>query len=288
VLDDGGKGSNQAMAAGRLGARTTFIGVTGIEPVAESGVERLRAAGVVTSVRRSATSSTGVSIAIVDDRGMSMIVTDLGANRELNSTDLDEAPFSDHAVTLLQFECPVGITLDAARRAKQVRSRAIVTPGPFVPLERDALQGIDVIAPNQSEAAALLDVETIGSAKETVSAIRDRWGVENVVLTRGAEGSTLLWNDAVIDIPAFQVEARNTIGAGDGYIAAFAAGLAWSLPVEDAARLAAATAAISVSQSGAPWASYPKLGTVTAFLASRGDNDLARRIDDLFSSAARS
>lgn len=281
MLDDGGKGSNQAMAAGLLGARTTFVGVVGADAVADRGLARLRAAGVEPAVRRSATTLTGVSMAVVDAEGMSLIVTDPGANRELNAADLDAARFADHAVTLLQFESPIGVVLEAARRAAAAGSRAIVTPGPFVPLEPGALEGIDVLAPNQSEAAGLLGLETIGPAAEAVVAIRDRWGVGNVILTRGAEGSTLLWHDQIVQVPAFAVEARNTIGAGDGFVAAFAAGLAWGLPVEDAARFASAVAAIAVSRPEAPWASYPRRDAVTAFLGAKGEAALARRIDDL-------
>jgi len=281
MLDDGGKGSNQAMAAALLCAQTTFVGVVGPDQVADRGLARLRAAGVDAAVRRSATALTGVSMAVVDAQGMSIIVTDPGANRELNAADLDAVRFADHAVTLLQFESPIGVVLEAARRASTAGSRAIVTPGPLVALESGALEGIDVLAPNQSEAAGLLGVEAIGPAAGAVRAIRELWGVGNVILTRGAEGSTLLWEDQILEVPAFAVEARNTIGAGDGFVAAFAAALAWRLPVDDAVRFASAVAAIAVSQPGAPWASYPRRDAVIAFLGAQGETALAQRIDDL-------
>lgn len=172
VLDDGGKGSNQALAAARLGARSSFAGVVGRDAAGEKGLLILAGAGVdVSAVQRCADAPTGVSIAVIDRAGQSMIVTDLGANGRLSAEMVGSLTplIAAHTVTLLQFESPVPAALAAARAATALGRRAILTPGPMVPISHRDLIGIDIIAPNETETAALLGTTELGTTMPVAS-----------------------------------------------------------------------------------------------------------------------
>lgn len=78
-------------------------------------------------------------------------------------------------------------------------------------------------------------------------------------------------------VPAFQVAVRNTVGAGDGFVAAMASALAWSLSIQDALASGSAVAAVAVTKPGAPWASYPTLAEVSGFLRDTGNGEIFNR-----------
>lgn len=285
VLDDGGKGSNQAMCAARLGAATTFLGVVGDDTAGRAGLKALMEAGVdVSRSERSQCKRTGVSVAIVDGVGSSLIVTDPGANLELTSAfvDVRREIIADHRCCLLQFETPAEVAIHAGRTATAAGVRSILTPGPMQSLEPGALAGaVDVLVPNEMEAATLLEVPSLGTEAEAAGAARriaDRWAVQNVVLTRGANGVSAFWSGDEIDVPAFAVEARNTIGAGDGFTAAMALAMARECGIRDALIFACAVAALSVTHPGAPWSSYPNLAAVATFLGEHGHGPVADRV----------
>lgn len=282
VPDDGGKGSNQAFCAAQLGAATTFLGMIGLDAQGALGMKRLAETGCdVSHVRRIDGKPTGVSVAIIDQEGRSMIVTDPGANIALTDdlVDSHRQLIARHRCCLVQFETPAPIALHVARRAQELGLRAIVTPGPMQALAPDALKGIDILIPNETEAAILLERDNIDDLGEIAAKeIAERWGVHNVVLTRGARGVTVWWNGQSFCIPAFEVEAHNTIGAGDGFAAAMAVALSREVPIAEALRFASAVAALAVQSSEAPWASYPRQAAVHAFLAVRGLSGLAEAV----------
>ncbi|BDU41177.1 ribokinase [Vibrio nigripulchritudo] len=278
-LADGGKGSNQAVCAARLGAKTAFCGVLGDDAPAYSALEQLAHANVDTQFcRLSEHAHTGVSVATLDRHGLSTIVTDMGANRDLGTRDVGRMRphFHNYRYALFQFENNVDVTLQAARAAQSEGCVAAVTPGPFCPLNAGALQGIDVLVPNETEAASLLNIdEGQVDGPTDVHRIQQQWGVKNVVLTQGAKGCTILWEGALLMVPAFPVIARNTIGAGDGFVAALFTALTWGADIEDAAVFASAVSAISVCCEGAPWTSYPTFEETLVFLQQHDKEEVA-------------
>lgn len=287
VADDGGKGSNQALAARRLGARVAFTGVIG-DDAGRGGIDALADEGIdVSRVTVLPDARTGVSVALVASDGQSMIVTDPGANAHLGRDALDRVRdvIAKAAVTLAQFETPADASIAAIRIAKAAGKRGILTPGPMVPLEDGALDGVDILAPNETEAAALLPHAATADAPAVVREIAARWGVRDVVMTRGAKGVVALWDGAVLRVPGFAVEARNTVGAGDCLVAGFGCALAWGLPIEDGLRFACAAAALSVRHAEAPWSSYERIDAVLGFMRERGENALAARVKDAVSGA---
>jgi ribokinase len=283
MLDDGGKGSNQAMCAARLGAATTFVGAVGDDEPGRAGLELLVENGVdVSRVIRIAKCQTGFSIELVDSRGANMIVTVPGASAELSVSNLDSMTdlFRAHSFCLVQFESTgAAFAIAAARRAAEYRARTIVTPSPMESLDCDALSGIDILAPNEAEAAQLLgngyvDPDSTAIARQ----IHERWDVRNVVLTLGARGCVAFWDEEIIRVPAFEVVPKNTVGAGDSFVGALATGLCWNLNIHEALTLASAVAALSVAHPGAPWTSLPYPRDIITFLLERGHTQLSKLV----------
>ena len=138
VLDDGGKGSNQAMCAARLTGKTSLVSAIGTDRGGEEGLALLSAEGCdVSRVLRSPDLPTGVSLAAIDGAGMSIIITDPGANLMLtaDAAKSNEAAFGEHMFCLLQFESPKDGALEAARLATKYGARSMLTPGPMVALD---------------------------------------------------------------------------------------------------------------------------------------------------------
>ncbi|MBX3567103.1 MAG: ribokinase [Rhizobiaceae bacterium] len=282
VLDDGGKGSNQAFCAARLGASTTFLGVVGSDPQGAAAMDVLQRQGCdVSYVERHTSIPTGVSVAIVDRRGLSMIVTDPGANQALDPVLIDKHRdvIAAHRWCLLQFETPLQTVLHTSRVTRELGVRTLLTPGPMLALRPGDLANIDVLIPNETEAADLLAVRSLdGSPVDVARSIAKKWHVPNVVLTRGASGVAAWWDGRGYEIPAFKVEARNTIGAGDGFSAALATALSRNAGIAEALSFASAVAALAVSHAGAPWSSYPEPAVVRDFLQERRLSSLAHKI----------
>jgi ribokinase len=274
VLDDGGKGSNQAMCAARLTGKTSLVSAIGTDTGGEDGLALLSAEGCdVSRVLRSPDLPTGVSLAAIDRVGMSIIITDPGANLMLtaDAAKRNEAAFGQHMFCLLQFESPKDGALEAARLAKKHGTRSMLTPGPMVALDKDDLEGLDIIIPNETEAAELLGVGEISDYRAAAREICARWGIANTIITCGSRGAVAWWENAIVDVAAFNVDAKNTIGAGDAFAASCALAICRGLDISQALRFAAAVAAISVSAPSAPWASYPSLNHVHDFLAEAGE-----------------
>ncbi|SMF23296.1 ribokinase [Xaviernesmea oryzae] len=274
VLDDGGKGSNQAMCAARLTGKTSLVSAIGTDRGGEEGLAVLSAEGCdVSRVLHSPDLPTGVSLAAIDGAGMSIIITDPGANLMLtaDAARSNETVFGQHMFCLLQFESPKDGALEAARLARKHGARSMLTPGPMVALDKDDLKGLDIIIPNETEAAELLGVEEISDYRAAAREICARWGVSNTIITCGSRGAVAWWESVLVEVPAFKVDAKNTIGAGDAFAAASALALCRGLEISQALRFAAAVAAISVSTAAAPWTSYPSLNHVHDFLANAGE-----------------
>lgn len=272
--DDGGKGSNQAICAGRLGARVLFIGKVGEDAAGDGLFDRFRRVNVDTRyLYRSRASATGLGFVLVDRRGETMIATDLGANRDLTEAEIDAAlPDLRRARCFLtQFELPTGLALHGLRLAKSLGLTTLLAPSPVPALEGLALDAVDVLVPNEHEARRLagLDPQDEAPPERVVDLLRERWGTPHVVMTRGARGVFALCQGERLDLPAFAVTAVNATGAGDAFVAALAVARTKGASWRDAIETGMAAAAISVT-GDSTWGSYPTLDELAAFMAARG------------------
>jgi ribokinase len=273
----GGKGANQAVALGRLGAAVDFIGRVGEDPFGDTLLLSLRKSGVnISHVARDPKASTGITLILVDRQGENTMVPDYGANMQLCSEDLEQAAASIRKadLLLLQFEVPEDANLHAVLIAEKYGVPVIINPAPMLPTNLDILKRSYMITPNLVEAEALAGLE--GYAADTAGSKYGRahgaamylkqTGVERIVVTLGNSGSLILSEEEEKTFGAYKAEQIDATGAGDAFTAALAFGIASASSVEDSVLLASATAALSVSRMGAQ-SSFPSSAEVQNFIS---------------------
>jgi ribokinase len=271
---DGGKGSNQAIAAAKLGARVSFVGCVGRDRVGDDGERWMQAAGVDTRfLRRSDTLSSGIGFIILDDNGVPAMVTSMGANAELTHAHIDEAlsALPDAQVLLTQFEIDPQIALYAARAARSRGMVAIVNPAPAPEAPLTGLDAASILTPNETEAKVLLglDPETPIDLETLARQTRQQTGAERVIVTAGEHGAVGIDSSGYWAIASPHVDAVDTSGAGDVFCAALAVSLVEGHDFRAAAEWACVAATLSVGKAGTIPA-YPTRHDVTRFLATRG------------------
>lgn len=253
-LVPGGKGANQAYAAGRLGAQVTMFGAVGDDSYSDIEKKSLASVGVDTShllVRKE--KSTGLAWISVNSEGDNSIVVIQGANATLTESDIaaHEDLLRDCDILLCQLEIPLKTVIYAAKRAKEFGKTVILDPAP-VPKEfpEELFSYIDVIKPNEKEAAQLLG-EPVTNYEEASDKLRSS-GVKNVLITLGPKGAYInSESEGKHLIPVRQVPVVDTTAAGDSFTAALAVRLAEGSSLVQAVRYANEVAAIVVTRKGA-------------------------------------
>jgi ribokinase len=262
----GGKGANQAVALARLGARVAMVGAVGDDPDGAELLAALAAAGVATgqvSVRPRV--PTGLAVVCVTPDGDNAIVVAAGANAGLLPGDVAAAApaFAGAGLLLAQLEVPPETVLAAARAGREAGALVVLNAAPARELPAGLLGQVDVLVVNDGEAAALAGPV---DPRDAAARLRDR-GPRVVVVTLGGRGCLVAEEGGVTALPADQVEAVDTTGAGDCFAAALGFGLAEGRGARPAARLAAAAAALAVTRPGAQ--TTPSMAEVEAFIARR-------------------
>ena len=254
----GGKGANQAVAAARLGAEVTFVGRVGQDLFGEALRSGFQKDGIDTEfLRTDPTEPTGVALITVDAAGQNAITVASGANHKVNHEDVEAALWAVEAASavVLQLEIPLETVFYAAQKARAAGVRVILNPAPVSadkPLP-DALYAlIDVLIPNEFEAAALLGHKLTGDNDwGAMAELLLAKGVRAVVITLGAEGCILADAAGSRHLAAMAVKAVDTTAAGDCFTGALAVASAEGRSLDDAALFAAQAASISVTRTGA-------------------------------------
>ena len=266
----GGKGANQACAAGRLGggnADVRMIGRVGYDLFADHLKASLAAAGVdVSAVHATKSQPTGVALIWVDRSGQNSIVVASGANHELHAADVEamRKVFRGARLALFQLETPLATVAAALRLGREEGALTMLDPAPAQALSRAVLEQVDILTPNESEALILLERPASRVSLEdapALSAALAGLGPREVVLKLGDRGC--YWNGTCL--PAFPVPVKDTTAAGDTFNAALAVALAEGRPMLAALKFANAAAAVSVTRMGAQ-ASIPSRTEVDALL----------------------
>jgi ribokinase len=272
----GGKGANQACAAGKLGAggavAVRLIGRVGYDVFADHLKASLAAAGVdVSAVHASKSQPTGVALIWVDKQGQNSIVVASGANYALAAADVESMRkiFRGASLALFQLETPLATVAAGLALAREEGLRTMLDPAPARALSAELLAHVDILTPNENEALVLLGRPPArvsrAEAPELAEALR-RLGPRSVVLKLGDEGSYFCGDTEYFHTPAFPVEVRDSTAAGDTFNAALAVALAEGQPMERAVLFANAAAALSVTRMGAQ-ASAPTRAEVDRFVA---------------------
>jgi ribokinase len=269
----GGKGANQAVAAARLGARVKLIGRLGGDAFGQQLRGILQDEEIdVSEVSIDEQAPTGVALITVDTEGNNSISVASGANYTLTPAHVvaafDRIEQLDWLV--MPLETPLDTVLEAARLARDRGARVILNPAPAQSLPEDLVQLINVLVPNEHEAAALTSLQIDDPDAAGLAAARLAEMIPMVLITLGERGVLLIEHgDAKPQpIPAYPVQAVDTTAAGDAFVGALAVALGEGHDLLAAARFASAAAAISVSRPGAQ-PSLPYRAEVDLFLRER-------------------
>mgnify|MGYP002407116460 FL=1 len=251
----GGKGSNQAIAAAKLGAHVDIVVSLGDDQFGDMAYDSLIQAGIGTAhVKRVNDASTGIALIIVDDSsGENMIVVAPGSNDVLDMSDVEKArqTIREADCVVMQLEVPLETVEYAAKLAQEAKTRVILDPAPGRPLSDELLANVDVLTPNADEAQIISGIEVVDLVTAEMAArhlLSKGPGI--VVVTLGSLGALAMSQDEVIHIPAFDVDAIDTTGAGDAFNGALATALAEKSSLYEACRFAGAAAALSVTKVG--------------------------------------
>lgn len=256
----GGKGSNAAVSAARLGAETYFLGKVGRDSFAADFVAMLEREGVHREkVLYSDNLPTGVGIILFNSIGTNLIAIDPGANGQLSPSDLTEHQdvIRDSSVIISPLEIPLDTALAGARLAKEHGVKAILNPAPACDLRKSDLSCVFALTPNETEARTCLGLPSDDPANDhELAAALLELGPENVLLTRGAQG--VLWASChgLQSIPALAVNPVDTVGAGDAFNAGLAVGLSEGRPLRHSIALGVTAASLS-TEKRETLASYP-------------------------------
>ena len=274
MMNAGGKGANQAVAAARYGERVVFVARVGDDMFGRQTLESMRRDGIDTScVAVDGDRMSGVALISVNAEGENSIVVASGANMALGREDIDRAAEEIRRadVVLMQLEVPMATVEYAAEVAASAGVPVILNPAPApaVPLSAELLSRIDVITPNRSEATRISGVEVtdMASARRAAEAIH-AMGTRRVIITLGGEGSLIYDGCGFEHVEATPVEAVDTTAAGDTFNGVLAVGVARGRSLVEAACEASVAAAISVTRMGAQTAA-PTRAEVEAFISER-------------------
>jgi ribokinase len=250
----GGKGSNQAVQAARLGARVGFVGRIGNDPFGKSFISLLEKENIdheYVFITDDLPTGAGFIISAAD--GQNLITIDIAAIRRFTMQDIDLAfaAISGKGIVMAQLEIPFDTALYALSKAKQQGALTILNPAPAQDLSGLHLEYIDILTPNETEARVCAGMDPGENIPdETVALKLTATGCRHVIVTLGERGSLWAHDGEVYAFPPFKIrQAVDSTGAGDAFNAALAVALAEGKEIPEAIRFANATGALSVTRA---------------------------------------
>ena len=270
----GGKGANQAVAIARLGIPTQMIGRVGGDSFGQELIAALQTVGIDTSgVTVDATTHSGVAVITVSDQGENQIIGVLGANGQVGDRELAllEQQLPHAQALLLQLEIPVPVVQQAAAIARRAGVPVLLDPAPVPPVPITELYPlVDFLLPNEVEAAQLVGFPVPDPETAAIAATHlQQQGAATVIIKLGAQGVFCATPTAQRFVPAFAVDAIDTVAAGDAFAGGLAAALVQGLSLETALIWGCAAGALATTQVGAQSAMSDR-PTFDAFLAQHG------------------
>ncbi len=258
----GGKGANQAVAAGRAGANIQFITAVGNDSFGKEALAQFKDDGIdISLIETIENEKTGVALIFVNNEGENMIGIHPGANAhvlpEMLNKKLEAIQSAD--ALLMQLEIPLETIQLAIDYAKENGVLVALNPAPAKPLSDELLSKIDIITPNETEAEILtgIKVDSAEKAQQAAEVLHNK-GITTVIITMGKEGAWVSENKQGLLIKGFKVHAIDTIAAGDTFNGVLLKALLDDVSLNNAIEIANAAAAIAVTRKGAqpsiPWA----------------------------------
>ena len=247
----GGKGANQAIAAGRLEAETTFVTKVGKEGNADFIIEDFKEASILTADNE----ETGQAFITVSEDGQNTILVYGGANMTLSAKDVmaAEQPITEADFVVAQLEIPIEAIEQAFKIAKANGVTTVLNPAPAIDLPKSLLTLTDIIIPNETEAELLsgISITNQDNMKETVEYFF-KLGISTILITLGEQGTYYATENESNIVPSYKVEAIDTTAAGDTFIGAFVSQLNKDLSnLEQAIQFANQASSLTVQRQGA-------------------------------------
>lgn len=255
LMNPGGKGANQAIAAARLGADVTFVSKIGYDLFGLQALEIYRSERINTEfIFTDPKNPSGVALISVDSSGENSIIVAPGASRSLSVADIDhaETKIKEADIILMQLEVPIETIEHATVIAKKYEKRVVLNPAPAYFLKDEFLRDVYAILPNQIEAEMLSGVKVtdVESAHRAARVIGKK-GIENVVITLGKHGAYVKAGEDYVMIPGREVDTIDTTGAGDVFCGAFSYYLSLRHSLKESVEFANVAAAFAVTRIGA-------------------------------------
>jgi ribokinase len=254
--EPGGKGANQAYAVGKLGGKIAMLGRVGSDDFGRRMRENLEQVGCdVSGIEVLNGLQSGIALIFVADDGHNTIIIVPGANDRLSPEDIQAAKGSlaGSALVLLQLENPLPTVIAAARAGRAAGARVVLDPAPARPLPDELFGLVDIMTPNETEAAILAGLQPsrldAKQAAEIARKLRAK-GTKTVIVKLGDQGCLLVEDGEPQIFPAPKVKAVDTTAAGDVFNGALAVALAEGADLPKACQFANACAALSVSRMG--------------------------------------
>lgn len=253
----GGKGSNQAIAAARLGGDVSFIGCIGEDIFGKEAIGRLTSEGInINYLQTNKDAATGTAMIMVEESGENQIVVTPGANYYLTPEYIESLDFKKFSWLVIQLEVPFETVKLAVEKARREGVKIILNPAPLLKEIIDILPLIDVITPNETEAELLtgMSIQTVNDAKKASYKLIES-GARSVAITLGDKGVLIATSEQgnikTEYITVDKVNAKDTTGAGDCFNGALVVELAQEKSLRDASSFAVKAASLSVQRKGA-------------------------------------
>jgi len=255
LMNPGGKGANQAVAAARLNGKVTFIAKCGIDLFGSQAIDLFIQEGIDTRyVVKDHELPSGVALITVDSAGENSIVVAPGSNGNLLPEDIPAKIFETgkYSMLLMQLEIPMKTVEYCAIAASVQGIKVIINPAPAQRLSDDLMRHIWLLTPNETEAEMLsgVKIQDISSADTAASSLQ-KMGIKNVIITMGAAGAFVKSAGFTGMIYGEAVKAVDTTAAGDVFNGALAVALGEGTELEKAVAFANKAAAVSVTRLGA-------------------------------------
>lgn len=255
LMNQGGKGANQAVAVKRLGGDLVFVARLGNDVLGQQTMEVFRKESMKTDyITLDDKAASGVALISVDSKAENCIVVASGANMTFCEADIDrvEKEMNEGDILLLQLEIPVATVAYAARKAYEKGLKVILNPAPAQALPESLFEHLYMITPNRIEAEMLTGV-CISSDEDAVRAAEAlcKKGVKNVIITLGCDGCLVMEDGKAYRVEANKVTPVDTTAAGDTFNGALCVGIAEDMTMEQAVRFASKASSIAVTRMGA-------------------------------------
>ena len=271
-LGPGGKGTNQAIGAARLGAQVHLLACVGDDAFADMAFSIYQREGVsLDHIRRMSGINTGVGVVTLLPSGENWIIGDFGANLRMTPAHVDAAEhlIVESDIVLTQCEVPLETVARAMQLGRKHGALTIWNPAPAKAVTREILANVDLLTPNETETRILLGLppDDPTPTLELAHRLLD-FGIQQIVVTKGKQGALIVTPDGSEEVPAVAIKAVDPTGAGDCFNAALAVGLGQGMTLSEAVRRATYAGAYMTTHLGVI-DGLPTQEQLNAFIASK-------------------